>query len=216
MKRMALAITIICTVIVFCCLKSFADCAPASSQAKAVENSLFANYNWVMEISVNAMPNYLTHSGTKLGRVSRVHLTVRSLSNRNSVQSNDYEELYYSDSTAIGVRSLQPLNLPNGSIGAIMVVDTGNYLNTNTGASVAANALTRAYVEIAVKNAVSISVICPQHAISAIESAMAVLRFFPINRETESTDESSTLDLHFRSDVNAEEQIFVFSPTNSN
>jgi len=215
MKLTAFVFLIVFSLLSLCCGQTFAICEGPPSPAAMLESSLSATCDWVMEVSVMPMPYYLNHQGTKLGRMSRVHLTVRALSNRHgAVQSNDYEELYFSDSTAIGCRSLQRLNLPQGSVGAIMVIDTGTYLNTDAGAAVAAKALTRAYVDIAVNNGVTLSVICPGHALSTIEDGMAALRFFPASKMADTTS-NSAIAMIFRSNMNDDEQVLGFYPIDS-
>lgn len=110
-------------------------------------------FDWILYIDVVDVKHYLDYRGTKLHPLSKARARFkisRGKGDEIARQPEIYEELWYHQTTPIGMRRRAALSIPAGLVGAVVIADMqGNEQHR----AVAANTALRAIVDLLLKKA---------------------------------------------------------------
>ncbi|HEY9732748.1 MAG TPA: hypothetical protein V6C89_12595 [Drouetiella sp.] len=139
-------------------------------------------FDWVVYMSLSPMDNFLKYPGSTMSPIMRVPVEYRYSPNRTfrksyPLERQKYEEIWYHDGRAVGLRRYKELNLSQQEQGAVYITP-----NPRNGQNVPelTNALVRLVLDIYAKRTILATIVVPQELFENFANALAQYNFFKL------------------------------------
>ncbi|HEY9678130.1 MAG TPA: hypothetical protein V6C76_08970 [Drouetiella sp.] len=164
-------------------------CFALSTSATAYEMVPFSDdwfnrqFDWVLQMNLNPMDKYLKYKGSQMTPILRVPISLRftpRLQQRKDYNYNrrQYEELWYHDGKAVGLKRYNQLNLGMDEQGAIWIqpdAKMGESMREVT------NALVRLVLDVYACKTVLATIVVPKDYFELFASSLAQYNFFKLS-----------------------------------
>jgi|688.fasta_scaffold111729_3 hypothetical protein len=139
-------------------------------------------YDWIIYMSLSPMDNYLKYPGSTMSPIMRVPVEYRYSPNRTfrknyPLDRQKYEEIWYHDSKAVGLRRYNQLNLSQQEQGVVYI--TQNPKNAQNVPELT-NALVRLVLDIYAKRTILATIVVPQELFEMFANTLAQYNFFKL------------------------------------
>ncbi len=133
-------------------------------------------------MSLSPMDNYLKYPGSTMSPIMRVPVEYRYSPNRTfrknyPLDRQKYEEIWYHDSKAVGLRRYNQLNLSQQEQGVVYI--TQNPKNAQNVPELT-NALVRLVLDIYAKRTILATIVVPQELFEMFANTLAQYNFFKL------------------------------------
>ncbi len=139
-------------------------------------------YDWVIYMSLSPMDKYLKYKGSEMASIMRVPIEYRYAPNRNfrksyPLERQKYEEIWYHDGKAVGLKRYAYLNLSGDEQGAMYI--TPNPKNSENVRELT-NAMVRMVLDVYAKRTILATIVVPQELFENFASALTQYNFFKL------------------------------------
>lgn len=167
---------------------------------------LVREFDWAMFIDAHDMKHYLNYQGSRFYPLTNVRINFRAIARGSnaSTQSQIYEEIWYHEGTALGLRRYHQLSIAPDGIGVI-IVGTSGY---EPGHALAiTNVLVRLLLDLELTEAVISVVLLPVNEYDQIATALGRYGFSPY---VNAVMEGPQIGFHLRSYPQGKDQYYLF------
>ena len=139
-------------------------------------------YDWTIYMSLSPMEKYLKYGGSAMNPIMRVPIEYRYSPNRTfrknyPLDRQKYEEIWYHDGKAVGLKRYLPMNLSSEEQGAMYITP-----NPKNGENVRelTNAMVRLVLDIYARRTILATIVVPQDYFENFASALTQYNFFKL------------------------------------
>lgn len=189
-KRLRASLVLLMLVLAPLCAAQAAFAGASSSDDDPYsDESMAQRFDFVLNVSISPLKDYLTYQGSKYNPVAKVIVncknTPRGILDESGATTNakyQYEELWYHTGLPIGCKRTHLFKISEGSNGALRFLPSQAAIeNADAIADVTARLLLDVYLHGGVCNVV----IVPQNGYEVTLSALGRLGFFPVTARVE-------------------------------
>lgn len=186
---------------------SIALCLILFSSLRTSAEGLERTYDWIISIETEKLSGFLEQKRSTLKPIVKATVTIKP---GTGGASTKFEELFYHNWIALGMRRYKPLSLGNSDQVAIVVTHKQG-LSTQEETSAAANAILRVYVDAYLKgNAVS-NIIVPEPSLNSIVQNLKQANFYPGDDEKPDQPVFSSIVLHLEASPSGAKQTMFYA-----
>ncbi len=139
-------------------------------------------YDWTIYLSLSPMDKYLKYLGSQMNPVMRIPIEYRYSPNRNfrksyPLERQKYEEIWYHDGKAVGLKRYAHLMLSSDEQGALYITQ-----NPKNGENIRelTNAMVRLVLDIYARRTILATIVVPQEYFENFASALTQYNFFKL------------------------------------
>lgn len=164
-------------------------------------------YDWIISIETEKMKGYLDQKGSTLKPIVKATVSYKPGSGGTTTK---FEELFYHNWIALGMRRYKPLSLGNSDQVAIVVTHK-QPPPTPEETNATANAIVRIFVDAYLKGNAVTNVIVPDATMGQIVQNLKQANFYPGNEDAPDQPNFSSLILHLESASGASKQTMFYA-----
>lgn len=173
----------------------------------AWSEGLARNYDWIITIETEKLSGFLDQKNSTLKPLVKATVTFKPGSGGATTK---FEELFYRNWIALGMRRYKPLSLGNSDQVAIVVTHKqGQAAPEET--SAAANAILRVFVDAYLKGNAVANVIVPESSLSSIVQNLKQANFYPGDDEKPDQPVFSSIVLHLEGSPSGSKQTMFYA-----
>lgn len=177
------------------------SCVPTFSEG------LERTYDWIISIETEKLSGYLDQKRSTLKPIVKATVTYKAGVGGATIK---FEELFYNNWIALGMRRYRALSLGNSDQVAIIVTHKQGP-STPEETSAAANAILRVFVDAYLKGNAVTNIIVPEASLSPIVQNLKQANFYPGDDEKPDQPIYSSIVLHLEASPSGTKQTMFYS-----
>jgi len=173
----------------------------------ARSEGLARTYDWIISIETEKLSGFLDQKNSTLKPIVKATVSFKPASGGATTK---FEELFYRNWIALGMRRYKPLSLGISDQVAIVVTHKQGQA-TQEETSAAANAILRVFVDAYLKGNAVTNVIVPESSLSAIVQNLKQANFYPGDDEKPDQPVFSSIVLHLEGSPSGSKQTMFYA-----
>lgn len=182
-------------------------CAAFLLLPRVLAEGLDRTYDWIITIETEKLKGFLDQKKSTLKPIIKATISYKP---GTGGAPTKFEELFYRNWIALGMRRYKPLSLGNSDQVAIVVTHKHSQ-STPEETNAAANAIVRLFVDAYLKGNAVTNVIVPDASLGQIVQNLKQANFYPGNDDTPDQPNFSSLVLHLESTSGANKQTMFYA-----